>query len=154
MFIDPTSDRTIDITASITRTYLPHTTAREKKLLRKHLAFILPKLTEPNTLIEPVRQALEVLRLHEGIGSWIRRHTSVLPVTIVAGLIITVLGAYIVYRAAWTGEYKPPARPAAVTMQVVSEPIQTTAMKKQPSSVTPSASVLSSSAKFPAMRQK
>jgi len=68
MFIDPTSDRTTDINASITRAYLAHTYSREKELLMQHLAVILPKLTEPNALIEPAWQALEVVRQHAGMG--------------------------------------------------------------------------------------
>lgn len=52
------SELTVDVEASIAMAYDTALSAKEQEQIRQHLSFILPKLKEPNTLIEPVRAAL------------------------------------------------------------------------------------------------
>jgi hypothetical protein len=52
------SELTVDVEASIAKAYDTALSAKEQEQIRQHLSFVLPKLKEPNTFIEPVRSAL------------------------------------------------------------------------------------------------
>jgi hypothetical protein len=77
--------------ASIAKAYDTALPAQEQEAVRRHLAFILPKLKEPNTLIAPVQAALMavqsrpvVKQLHEHAVA--RVIGAVLLALVIAGL--------------------------------------------------------------------
>lgn len=58
MLINTRSELTTDVENSIAKAYDASLSPKEEEKTRDHLAFILPRLKEPNILIEPVRMAL------------------------------------------------------------------------------------------------
>ena len=59
-----------DIRASIAKAYDTALPAHEQESVRRHLAFILPKLKEPNTYIAPVQAALMAIQSRPVVKQW------------------------------------------------------------------------------------
>ena len=64
------SELTVDVEASIAKAYDTALPAQEQESVRRHLAFILPKLKEPNTFIAPVQAALMAIQRRPVIKQW------------------------------------------------------------------------------------
>lgn len=59
------SELTVDIERSIASAYQLNLSSKELSEVKGHLAHILPKLREPNTLIQPIREALAFVHTQE-----------------------------------------------------------------------------------------
>lgn len=94
MPIDPRSELTVDIDESITKAYNSTLPSSEQKLVHEHLVFILPKLTEPNTLIEPIRSALSAM---DSRKQWHEKPIGILAI----GIIVAVIAAAIIFKFGW-----------------------------------------------------
>lgn len=88
------SELTIDIEASIAKAYDSKLPSCEQKAIREHLSFILPKLKEPNTLIEPIKQALAAI---DSRKSWYEKPLGVLAISIVGAII----ASGIIFKLGW-----------------------------------------------------
>lgn len=89
--MNETSDRTVDVEASIAKAYDTGLPAQEQESVRRHLTFILPKLKEPNTLIAPVQAALMAIQSRPVAKQW-HEHTAAKVIGgVLAALVIAVL---------------------------------------------------------------
>ena len=65
------SELTVDIQNSIARAYDPNISKQEIAEVKAHLAYILPKLGEPNSLNQPVKDAIAFIHQQESKNqSW------------------------------------------------------------------------------------
>lgn len=88
------SELTVDIEASISKAYASKLLSHEQKEVREHLSFILPKLKEPNTLIEPIKQALTAI---DSRKSWFEKPLGILVISIVG----TIIAAGVIFKFGW-----------------------------------------------------
>jgi hypothetical protein len=86
--VDTRSELIIDIDFSISKAYDGSLPAVEQKAVREHLAYILTRLREPNTQIEPTKAALLVMdaRLNKGLP-WFQRPAGVLTLAIIGSVV-------------------------------------------------------------------
>lgn len=59
------SELTVDVESSIARAYDLNLSSKELSEVKGHLAHILPKLREPNTLIQRIKEALAFVHTQE-----------------------------------------------------------------------------------------
>ncbi|MBP8812262.1 MAG: hypothetical protein KBE25_03170 [Laribacter sp.] len=65
------SKLTVDIEQSIARAYDLNLSSKDRSEVKGHLAHILPKLRAPNTLIQPIKEALAFVHMQEAKNqSW------------------------------------------------------------------------------------
>ncbi|MEB0137994.1 MULTISPECIES: hypothetical protein [unclassified Undibacterium] len=83
------SELIVDIDNSIRKAYDSSLSTAEQKALRVHLAFVLTRLTEPNTQIEPAKTAIIVLenRMSKALP-WFQRPFGILILAILGGVLI------------------------------------------------------------------
>ncbi len=67
---------------------------RDKKAVREHLSFILPKLKEPNSLIDPVKQALSVMNSRK---AWYETPLGIIVISVVGAII----AGGIIFKLGW-----------------------------------------------------
>ena len=79
------SELTVDIEHSIARAYDLNLLSKEMSEVKGHLAYILPKLREPNTLIQPIKDALAFIHAQEAkkqsLKDWLGKPVLVALVT-------------------------------------------------------------------------
>lgn len=92
--MDTRSELTVDIEESIASAYNPSLTYKERKQVQTHLTYILPKLKEPNSLIDPVKGALTQITQHR---PWHEKPIGILLIAIVGA----VISAGIVFILGW-----------------------------------------------------
>jgi hypothetical protein len=63
--MDTKSELTIDIDNSISKAYDSGLSAREQLAVREHLAYVLTRIREPHTQIEPIKAALGTMQLRD-----------------------------------------------------------------------------------------
>lgn len=86
--MDTRSELIVDVDVSINKAYDSSLTAAEQKAVREHLAYILPKLREPNTQIEPIKAALGVLDARVGKPlPWFQRPVGVVVLAVIGSVI-------------------------------------------------------------------
>jgi hypothetical protein len=68
--MDTRSELTVDVEASIAKAYDTALSAKEQEAVRQHLAYMLPKLRDPNTLIAPIQAALVALQSRVPAKQW------------------------------------------------------------------------------------
>jgi hypothetical protein len=68
--VNEKSELTVDVEASIAKAYDTALPTQEQESVRRHLAFILPKSKEPNTLIAPVQAALMAIQSRPVVKQW------------------------------------------------------------------------------------
>lgn len=95
--MDTRSELTVDVEASISKAYDVSLPTKEQELVRSHLAYMLPKLREPNSLIVPVQNALVAMQ-GRGSGKKIHEH---LVVRIIGSLVFALVVAGIVKLLGW-----------------------------------------------------
>ncbi|MCX7219649.1 MAG: hypothetical protein NTY70_12150 [Burkholderiales bacterium] len=88
------SELTVDVEASIAKAYDTGLPKSEQQKVREHLAFILPKLLEPNTLIAPTRAALVAMQSRSKMKPCYESPAGVIILTIAGGLIVAYLSKY------------------------------------------------------------
>jgi ribosomal 50S subunit-associated protein YjgA (DUF615 family) len=96
--MDTKSELTVDVDDSISKAYDSSLAAREQLAVREHLAYILTRIREPHTQIEPIKAALATIDNRESKNlPWFQR-----PVGIV-GLAVTgaVIAAGIAKKLGW-----------------------------------------------------
>lgn len=59
------SELTVDVERSIASAYNLDISSKEMREVKGHLTYILPKLREPNTLIQPIKDALAFIHTQE-----------------------------------------------------------------------------------------
>lgn len=89
--MDTKSLLTVDVEASISKAYDASLPAKVQEQICAHLAYILRKLKEPNSLIEPVRAALVVMQGRALKKQWhdnpvVRSVGAILLALLIAGL--------------------------------------------------------------------
>lgn len=94
MPINTRSELTVDIEASIAKAYISELPSRELKEIRDHLSFILPKLKDPNSLIEPIKQALSAM---DSRKKWFEKPLGILLI----GIIVTIISGGIIFKLGW-----------------------------------------------------
>ena len=92
--MDTRSDLTVDIEESIARAHNPSLPYKEREQVRAHLSYILTKLREPNSLIDPVKGALSQIAQHR---PWYEKPLGLLLVAVVGA----VVSAGIVFMLGW-----------------------------------------------------
>ena len=97
MKIDTKSELTKDIEASISLAHDSGQPKKTQKQVREHLAYILPKLTEPNALIQPIKMALAAIEQRENRKSWFEKPIGVVSLSVLAGLLV----AFVAFKAGW-----------------------------------------------------
>jgi hypothetical protein len=96
--MDTRSELTVDVEASINKAYDSNLSVAEQKAVREHLIYILAKLREPNTTIEPIKAALVVLDSRfRAAPPWFQRPFGV----VVLAVIGSVIAAGIAKKLGW-----------------------------------------------------
>jgi hypothetical protein len=86
--MDTKSTLIVDVDASISRAYDSSLSVAEQKAVREHLAYVLPKLREPHTQIEPIKAALVTLdtRLAASVP-WYQRPVGIVVLAVIGSVI-------------------------------------------------------------------
>ncbi len=79
------SELTVDIDASISKAHDASLPRAEQQAVQQHLAYILTKIREPHTQIEPIKEALKVLEARR--SPWYMRPVGVVFLAVVGGVI-------------------------------------------------------------------
>lgn len=90
------SELTVDVERSIARAYDLNLSSKELSEVKGHLAHILPKLRDPNTLIQPIKDALAFIHTQEAKKqSWKDWLGKPVLVALVTALITAPLSFYV-----------------------------------------------------------
>ncbi|AOE87956.1 hypothetical protein [Pseudomonas sp. TCU-HL1] len=90
------SELTIDIKKSIASAYDLNLPKKKMEEVKSHLAYILPRLHEPNTLINQIKEALAFIHEQEGrTQSWKDWLVKPVLVAIATGLITAPISFYV-----------------------------------------------------------
>jgi hypothetical protein len=93
--MDGYSELTVDVEASINKAYDAGLPVAEQLKVRRHLARILTKLREPNSLIEPIKAALATMSARELKKlPWFQRPFGVLFLAILGSVIAAGIAKY------------------------------------------------------------
>jgi len=95
--MDTRSELTTDVEASIAKAYDTALPAKGQEAVRKHLAYILPKLREPNTLIAAIQAALVALQGRVPAKSW-HDHSAA---KVIGGIVLALLIAGLTKLLGW-----------------------------------------------------
>lgn len=95
--MDTKSELTVDVEASIAKAYNTALPMKEQEAVREHLAYILPKLRGPNTLIEQIRAALGALQSRTPGKPW---HEHVV-VRVMGGIVLALVIAGLTKLLGW-----------------------------------------------------
>lgn len=90
------SELTLDIERSISSAYDLNLSSKELSEVKAHLAYILPKLRKPHTLIQPIKDALAFVHVQEAKKqSWKDWLVKPVLVALVTALITAPISFYV-----------------------------------------------------------
>lgn len=96
--MDSRSELTVDIDASICKAYDASLPPDEQEAVRQHLAYILTKIREPHTQVDPIKAALAVIDAREQkMLTWFQRPLGVVTLAVIG----SVIAAGIAKKLGW-----------------------------------------------------